>query len=157
MISDYSTREKTVKTRFIPNGVYIGVVKRVDPVLFKVWVEIPRIAPGADYGPLMVASDSLPAVRDQVACMFLENRADDIIVLGVIRSEPGGSNGSQLIYSGLSGDKPLTGALEGTVYYETDNDVYMTWNGLTWSPMTSDFSLMSSSREAAIISMEVGS
>ena len=166
MISDFNVREKTAKTRFTPNGVYFGIVKRRDPETFKVWVEIPRVFPGADYGPLMVTSTKLPQVGDTVGCLFVENRVDDIVVIGTVVQDAEPSDLPVLLLNGLSSEKPSPPDVEGVIFYETDTNAYKTWNGSAWvlifdvdaisSAVTAAFDPMRSTVFAAIVTMEVG-
>jgi hypothetical protein len=82
MFSNFITPTKTYSNIFEPNGVYYGVVKRIDETINKVWVEIPRITPNFQHGPLSVVGESLPAVGANVACIFAEGDTENIIVMG---------------------------------------------------------------------------
>lgn len=81
-LSYYLTPTKTHSTIFEPNGVYFGIVKRVDETVNKVWVEIPRVTPDFQYGPLSVVGEVLPPVGSNVACIFAEDDTENIIVMG---------------------------------------------------------------------------
>ena len=80
MATNYTSPDKTASIAFRPNGVYTGLVTRVDTNLKRVWVMIPRVSNGFQFGPLSVATTILPTVGDRVACMFVENRSDDVII-----------------------------------------------------------------------------
>lgn len=77
-----TTPTKAASSPFVPNGIYFGIVKRVDDPTNRVWVEIPRLVLGFDFGPLSVVGETLPAVGDYVACQFAENSTENVIVTG---------------------------------------------------------------------------
>lgn len=92
MTSFYTTPTKAASVPFQPNGVYFGIVKRVDEGTNRVWVEIPRLVLDFQFGPVAVVGNELPVVDDRVACMFAENSTDTLVVLGRFLSvgdEPG--------------------------------------------------------------------
>lgn len=78
----YMTPTKTHSSIFEPNGIYYGIVKRVDESTNKLWVELPRLTPDFDYGPLDVIGESLPAVGTNVGCIFAEGDTENLIVIG---------------------------------------------------------------------------
>lgn len=78
----FTTPTKTASVTFDPSGIYYGIVKRSDEVLNRVWVEIPRLTPDFDYGPLAIVGQILPPVGTSVACIFVEEKTEDIVVLG---------------------------------------------------------------------------
>lgn len=82
MLNSFITPTKAYSNIFEPNGIYFGVVKRIDETTNKVWVEIPRITPGFQYGPLSVVGESLPPVGTNVACIFAEGDTEIIVVIG---------------------------------------------------------------------------
>lgn len=77
-----TTPTKTASNPFVPNGVYFGIIKRVEDSINRVWVEIPRLSLGFDFGPLSVVGETLPAVGDHVACQFAENSTENVVILG---------------------------------------------------------------------------
>lgn len=95
MTSFYTTPTKAASVPFQPNGVYFGIVKRIDESINRVWVEIPRLVLDFQFGPVSVVGSSLPAVGDSVACMFTENSTDNLVVLGKFMDvgESGGIDG----------------------------------------------------------------
>ena len=78
----FVTPTKNYSVPFQPNGVYYGIVKRVDVSINRVWVEIPRLVPDFQYGPLSVVGGLLPLVGENVAVMFVENSTENLVVLG---------------------------------------------------------------------------
>ena len=61
-----------------PGGIFLGICKRTAG---GVYVEIPGLAAGALFGPCKVVGQ-YPLVGSSVLCSFLENRNDEVIVLG---------------------------------------------------------------------------
>lgn len=59
-------------------GLYIGKVVRVSGGIF---VQIPGIAPQTTFGPCAVFS-SYPVLGQRVLCGFLDNRFDEVVILG---------------------------------------------------------------------------
>lgn len=135
MTTNYTSPDKTASVAFRPNGVYTGLVTRVDTSVRRVWVMIPRVASGFQFGPLSVATTLLPTVGDRVACMFVENRADDVIILGTVKSS------SSPLYTAsitcTSTTRP-EGAAVGTQIYETDTGKTFIWNGSAWTGLNID-------------------
>lgn len=82
MSSFLTTPTKTKSVSFQPGGVYYGTVKRVDEESKRVWVEIPRLVAGFQFGPVSVVGPVLPDVGDRVACIFAENRTEALVVIG---------------------------------------------------------------------------
>lgn len=129
MLSDFE-REKSSSTRFTPNGVYYGIVKRVDFDANSVWVELPRVVTGYQFGPLVVSAATLPRVGAKVSCMFIEDRMDDLVVLGISLD----LNSPHYIIpaSCLSTDKPVNPEV-GQIIWETNTGGFYVWNGTIWT------------------------
>ena len=62
-----------------PGGLYIGVCKRLSAN--GPYISIPNLSPGAVFGPCKV-SGLYPIVGSLVVCMFLEDRLDEVVILG---------------------------------------------------------------------------
>lgn len=75
-----TTYTKNYSSPFIPKGIYYGTVQRVDETANRVWVKIPRIAPGFSVGPIAVIGEILPAVGSRVACTYTESDTDLVVV-----------------------------------------------------------------------------
>lgn len=135
MANNYTSPDKTASVAFRPNGVYAGIVTRVDTGLQRVWVMIPRIANGFQFGPLSVATTILPIVGDRVACMFVEDRQDDLVILGSLK------NSNSPVYTAsvtcTSTTRP-TDPPVGTQIYETDTTKTLIWNGSSWTGLNID-------------------
>lgn len=139
-----TSREKTASRPFKPNGIYYGIVTRVDTSMKRVWVMVPRFANNFQFGPLNVSSAALPTINDRVACMFVEDRQDDIVVLGTIKNSA--SLDHVIPITATSATLP-TDVPEGTLAYATDTENVTVWTGSAWtsisagasfSPMTLD-------------------
>ena len=130
----YTSPDKTASVAFRPNGIYTGLVTRVDVTNQRVWVMIPRVANGFQFGPLTVLSSDLPAVNDRVGCLFVENRADDVVVLGSIKSSTSPVYRTPIVVTSSSHpDLPSV----GTIVYESDTEDAYVWNGSSWIPFGS--------------------
>lgn len=81
-LSLYTAPTKTTSVPFSPNGIYYGTVNRTDESTNRVWVQIPRISLSAEFGPITVADKILPAVGARVACLFVENDTENVVVVG---------------------------------------------------------------------------
>jgi len=81
----FTARAKAGSNPFNPQGVHVGIVRRRDIASQTVWVELPRVAEGFEFGPVRVSSTVLPLVGQSVSCVFVEDVTDDIIVLGAVR------------------------------------------------------------------------
>jgi microcystin-dependent protein len=138
---NYTSPNKTASVAFRPNGIYTGLVTRVDVANQRVWVMIPRVANGFQFGPLTVLSSDLPAVNDRVGCMFVENRADDVVVLGSIKSSTSPVFATPVTCSSTTRptDRPV-----GTIIYETDTTKTLIWNGSQWTGLNIDTLLVDS-------------
>lgn len=128
MLSDFA-REKSTSTGFTPNGVYDGIVRRVDSASKTAWIELPRVAEGFEFGPLVCTTIQMPRVGDKVACMFMEDRVDDVIVLGVQLSDD--SPIHLVPVSCLSTDLPASPE-EGKIVWQRDINELAVWDGTTW-------------------------
>lgn len=137
----YTSPDKTASVAFKPNGIYTGLVTRVDTANQRVWVMIPRVANGFQFGPLTVLSSDLPAVNDRVGCVFVENRADDVVVLGSIKSSTSPVFATPVTCSSTTRptDRPV-----GTIIYETDTTKTLIWNGSQWTGLNIDTLLVDS-------------
>jgi hypothetical protein len=71
-----STKASSRKPR--TGGLYKGKVERVAGGVF---VSVPKVAPGQPFGPCMVFGP-YPIVGDNVLCAFLDNRFEELVVLG---------------------------------------------------------------------------
>lgn len=61
-------------------GVHQGVITRVDGV--DLYLEIPRLSPGLEYGPVLACEVATPwAAGQQVLAAFLEGRRDEPAVV----------------------------------------------------------------------------
>lgn len=128
-MSTFRQPDKSVSRSFEQNGVYIGNVTRTDEASQQVYVEIPRYVAGFEFGPLNVASTDLPVVGDSVACLFLENKQNDIMILGVIKSAATDVNVTPVVAtSSTRPDAPRT----GTILYETDTEDLYVWTDSAW-------------------------
>lgn len=137
----YTSPDKTASVPFQPNGIYTGLVTRVDTANQRVWVMIPRVANGFQFGPLTVLSTDLPAVNDRVGCMFVENRADDVVVLGSIKSSTSPVYATPITCTSTT--RPVDAAI-GTIIYETDTSKTVIWNGSSWGGLNIDTLLVDS-------------
>lgn len=141
MATNYTSPDKTASVAFRPNGVYLGLVTRVDSNIKRVWVMIPRVSSGFQFGPLSVAMTDLPSVGDRVACLFVENRSDDIVVIGVIKSTTSPLYATPITC--LSTERPSDPSL-GQMIYESDTTKTLLWNGTTWTGLNIDTLLVDS-------------
>ena len=137
----YTSPDKTASVAFKPNGIYTGLVTRVDTANQRVWVMIPRVANGFQFGPLTVLSSDLPAVNDRVGCMFVENRSDDVVVLGSIKSSTSPVYATPITCTSTT--RPVDAAI-GTIIYETDTSKTVIWNGSSWGGLNIDTLLVDS-------------
>ena len=71
-----STKASSRKPR--TGGLYKGKVERVTGGVF---VSVPKVAPGQTFGPCMVFGP-YPIAGDNVLCAFLDNRFEELVVLG---------------------------------------------------------------------------
>jgi hypothetical protein len=121
--------DKSVSRSFVSNGVYIGVVTRVDDVAQQVYVEIPRFVAGFEFGPLNVACSDLPVVGEKVACSFLENSQNDIMVIGVIKDSDSDVLVTPVVVT--SATRPVSPRV-GAIVYESDTEDAFVWSGTSW-------------------------
>jgi hypothetical protein len=121
--------DKSVSRSFVSNGVYIGVVTRVDNVAQQVYVEIPRFVAGFEFGPLNVACSDLPVVGEKVACSFLENSQNDIMVIGVIKDSDSDVSVTPVVATSTT--RPVSPRV-GAIVYETDTEGIYVWSGTAW-------------------------
>jgi hypothetical protein len=61
-----------------PGGLSLGKVTRDTGGIF---VEVPKVAPGQTFGPCVVFGP-YPKDGDTVLCAFLDNKFDEVVVLG---------------------------------------------------------------------------
>ena len=128
-MANFVTPDKTASRRFEPGGVYIGTVTRVDESINRVWVTIPRFITGAEFGPLAVVGPELPVVNDRVACLFVEKRTDNIVVIGVIKNQS--TLPTSFVMVATSSTRPVSPRV-GTIVYETDTEDIYVWSGTEW-------------------------
>lgn len=70
-----------------PTGTYTATVTRVDAL--GPYVEAPRVVPGHEFGPcLSVAGLRAYAAGDRVLVAFLEDRVDELVILGAAGPAP---------------------------------------------------------------------
>ena len=78
-----------------PGGLYIGVCKRLSAQ--GPYISIPNLSPGSVFGPCKV-SGLYPVAGSLVVCMFLEDRLEEVVVLGrLITSNVINSTGDPLV------------------------------------------------------------
>lgn len=76
--SRFGNSIKASSRRPKPGGLYRGTTVRVTGGVF---VEVPTVAPGQTFGPCTVFGP-YPKIGDVVLCAFLDNRFDELVVLG---------------------------------------------------------------------------
>lgn len=76
--SRFGNSIKASSRRPQPGGLYRGKVVRATGGIF---VEVPTVAPGQTFGPCTVFGP-YPKANDVVLCAFLDNRFDELVVLG---------------------------------------------------------------------------
>lgn len=101
----YTSPNKSHSVQKEGGGTYVGTVTSITNGVF---VEIPKVAPGQSFGPCVVAAGlftinqtkqvheglevvtnvslslNSPAVGSKVICMFLDNKLDEVIVVGSV-------------------------------------------------------------------------
>ena len=132
-MANFVTPDKTYSQRFEPGGLYVGTITRVDDSINRVWVQIPRFVNNFEFGPLAVFGPELPIVGDRVACLFVENRADQIAVLGVLKGQA--TLPTSFVVTATSTTRP-TDRRVGTVLFEEDTKLTFVWDGDSWEPIT---------------------
>jgi hypothetical protein len=140
-MSDFSNPESSASVSFRPNGIYYGIVTNVDEEISRVWVLVPRISVEVEYGPLAVSSLVLPREGERVACVFVENRADSLVVLGVVRNSTSFTFAPPVVCTSTT--RPDAGDIPaGTTIFETDTFLTYVWTGTTFGGVKSggDFS-----------------
>jgi len=128
-VANFVTPDKTASRPFSAGGVYFGTVTRVEDSLKRVYVKIPRFVTNAEFGPLAVVGPELPVVGDRVACLFMENRTDDIVVIGVIKNQS--MLPTSFVTVATSTTRPASPKV-GTIVYESDTEDAFVWNGTSW-------------------------
>lgn len=105
MIKKYTSPNKAHSITKEGGGIYIGTVTSTTNGVF---VEIPKVAPGQSFGPCVVSAGAFainqtkqtvdgvqvvtnvslslnkPSVGSKVICMFLDNKMDEVIVVGSV-------------------------------------------------------------------------
>jgi hypothetical protein len=127
--------DKSVSRAFVQNGIYVGNVTRIDEASQRIYVEIPRYVAGFEFGPLNVACPDLPAVGDSVACSFLENKQEDVMVLGVIKNASSDVLVTPVVATSTS--RPALPRV-GAIIYETDTEDSFVWSGSAWVAFGTD-------------------
>lgn len=130
-MSTFYTRTRTASAPVQPQGVYTGVVTRVDDVLQQVWVEVARLTPGFQFGPLGVVGGILPVVGDRVAVQFVENRTSDMLVIGVVRTPVSADFVTPVLCTSTT--RPADPRV-GTIIFEADTLNLWVWTGTSWVP-----------------------
>lgn len=74
----FTNSSKASSRRPKTGGLYVGKVVRVNGGIF---VQIPSIAPQTTFGPCVVFS-SFPILGQRVLCSFLDNKFDEVVILG---------------------------------------------------------------------------
>jgi hypothetical protein len=129
-MSSYLNQSRTTSTAVNLSGVWAGNVTRIDTELNRVWVEIPRLTPGYQYGPLPFAGLQLPSLGDRVLCEFLEGKTSDLVVVAVVKTPSSPRYTTPIT---CTSDTRPTNAATGTIIFEEDTfDTYV-WTGSTWS------------------------
>lgn len=128
------TPTKTHSKAFQPRGVWLGTVTRFDSTTNRAWVKIPRVNTEHEWGPSNVLSGEALIAGDRVACMFVENRVDDIVVMGrVMNSSSPSLVIPQIVTSATRPSSPI----DGQIIYETDTNLLLVWDGVSWEePVT---------------------
>jgi hypothetical protein len=129
-MSTYLAQDRTASTAVNPTGVFAGNVTRVDRASYRIWVEISRLTPGYQYGPLSFSGTEFPRVGDRVTCEFVEGRTSEIIVTGIVKTP----NSPDLItpIAVTSTSRPVNPPA-GTIIFETDTLQTYIWTGSSWS------------------------
>jgi hypothetical protein len=121
--------DKSVSRAFVQNGVYVGNVTRTDEASQQIYVEIPRYVVGFEFGPLNVACSDLPVVGDSVACLFLENKQEDVMILGVIKNADSDVTVTPVVTTSVT--RPASPKV-GAIVYESDTEDAFVWSGTSW-------------------------
>jgi hypothetical protein len=127
--------DKSVSRAFVQNGVYVGNVTRTDEASQQIYVEIPRYVVGFEFGPLNVACSDLPVVGDSVACLFLENKQEDVMILGVIKNADSDVTVTPVVTTSVT--RPASPKV-GAIIYETDTEDSFVWSGSAWVAFGTD-------------------
>lgn len=91
----FTNPSKSSSKQSSQNSIYIGIVTRI--IDGKVIVKIPKLNPSTEFGPCMVFGN-FPSVGDYVACSYIDNRYENIIVFGSkIESVPGDIRNTQIM------------------------------------------------------------
>lgn len=75
----FSNTGKASSRRPRPGGMYVGKVVRISDT--GVFVQIPSVAPQTTFGPCTVFT-TYPVLGQRVLCSFLDNRFDELVILG---------------------------------------------------------------------------
>ena len=126
---DFINLERTSSVPFRPNGVYKGKVTEVDETTNTVSLILPRVTAKAVRTRCKVLSAVMPSVGDEVGCVFAENQASEVYVLGIIRNTQ--SHDTAPIIVCTSSTRPRD-PLDGTLIYETDTTLGYFWTGTVW-------------------------
>lgn len=77
-ISQFSNPSKASSKRPQPGGLYTGVVVRVEGGIF---VRVEKVSATQIFGPCDVYC-AYPVLNQKVLCGFLDNRFDEVVILG---------------------------------------------------------------------------
>jgi hypothetical protein len=75
----FTKSNKGSSVKPIKNGHYIGKVSRTSGGIY---VKIPKIAPGITFGPCKKFFAESLAVGDNVLCTFIDNKFDEVVLVG---------------------------------------------------------------------------
>ena len=121
--------ERSSSVSFVPNGVYKGNVVAVDEATNTVTITLPRVSGNVSRGPCKVLSATMPRVGDAVGCVFAENEATEVYVVGVIRNTTSDDFAPIIVCTSLTRPASPT---TGTLIYETDTTLGYFWTGTAW-------------------------
>ena len=76
--SQFSNPSKASSKRPQPGGLYTGVVVRVEGGIF---VKVEKVSATQIFGPCDVYC-AFPVINQKVLCGFLDNRFDEVVILG---------------------------------------------------------------------------
>jgi hypothetical protein len=126
---DFINLERTSSVAFRPNGVYKGRIVAVDETTNTVSLTLPRVNAKAVRNRCKVLSSTMPSIGDEVGCVFAENQASEVYVLGIIRNTQSYDTAPIIVCTSTT--RP-SDPLDGTLIYETDTTLGYFWTGTTW-------------------------
>jgi hypothetical protein len=126
---EFTNPERSSSIAFRPNGVYKGKVVAIDNASNTVSVILPRVSARSARSNCKVLTGVMPAIGDQVGCVFAENQASELFVIGVIKNYS--SDDTAPIIVCTSSTRPSSPPA-GTLIYETDTTLGYFWTGTIW-------------------------